>query len=214
MKSLNQQLFRIKSIDLIATWIIFLIFMRPSKPKTLFVVLTHVGLTERLVRRKGPKERLRGHGENSKLEVPVHRQIFVDTRNKTHKLIVRAKKNHLMKIARIMCIPRINIEIWEIIPPLARMKNLEYQRLVSLSADSLIFSATMLYSLHSNKTSDLKATPNSGQHKHGTCTLASEDWVGGACCLYQHRWESVLALEGTVRVCKSLDCSSVSLSAH
>ena len=30
---------------------------------------------------------------NSKLE--VHRQIFVETRNKTHKLIVRAKKNHL-----------------------------------------------------------------------------------------------------------------------
>ena len=30
---------------------------------------------------------------NSKLE--VHRQIFVETRNKTHKLVVRAKKNHL-----------------------------------------------------------------------------------------------------------------------
>ena len=67
--------------------------MRPSKPKTSFVVLTHVCLIERLVRGKRPKESLKGHGGIRILE--VHRQIFVETRKKTHKLIVRAKKNHL-----------------------------------------------------------------------------------------------------------------------
>ena len=67
--------------------------MRPSKPKTSFVVPTHVGLTERLVRRKKTQREAERTWRNSKLE--VHRQIFVETRNKTHKLIVRAKKNHL-----------------------------------------------------------------------------------------------------------------------
>ena len=66
--------------------------MRPSKPKTLFVVLTHVGLTERLVRRKGPKERLRGHGGIQSLRYIPKSLLTVATR---HKLIVRAKKNHL-----------------------------------------------------------------------------------------------------------------------
>ena len=68
-------------------------FKIKMKKKTLFFDLMHVqGLMERLVMAKSRIEDCKGW-RNSKLE--VHHQLFVKGWNKTHKLIVGAKKNHL-----------------------------------------------------------------------------------------------------------------------
>ena len=54
----------------------------------------------------------------------------------------------------------LSTEIWEILPHLARVKDLAYQRLVSLLVHLLIISPTMLNALQTNKAIDPKATPN------------------------------------------------------